>query len=1129
MSAAAAPNEATARQIAAADPAGSAWVSANAGSGKTRVLTDRVARLLLGGTRPQRILCLTYTKAAAAEMQNRLFRRLGEWAMLDDDALAEMLAGLGAPVGGASDLARARTLFASAIETPGGLKIQTIHAFCAALLRRFPLEAGVPPHFREMEDQAARMLRADLLDRIADSPDGDVIDGVARQLGGGDLAPLAEAVAGKADLFEPPADAATIRGWFGLAPHQDEEALLAQCFDGSEAALIARILPVLQASAKPTDHKTADRLAALDLARPDMACLRECIDLLLTGKSAKEPFSAKIGSLPTKACGEALGPDLDHLHALMRRVEAGCEPLRALDAAERTAALHRFAGIFLPAYQRAKLARGFLDFDDLIRKARHLLTDSAAAQWVLYRMDGGIDHVLVDEAQDTAPAQWEVIRRLAEEFTAGTSARDGVARTLFVVGDLKQSIYSFQGADPAEFGRSQRHFEAAYAGIGQPLSSMELAHSFRSSPAILRCVDTVFEQSGGKGLGKPPGHLAFHPDMPGRVDLWPAVPDPETPEPADWQDPVDLVAPNDAAVQLGRMIARQIEELLAGASLSRADGSVRRVVPGDILILVQRRSALFDQIITACKSRGLPLAGADRMRLGAELAVRDISALLRFLTTPEDDLSLAATLRSPLFGLSEGDLYTLAQSRGRQYLWPRLQESAARFPQACATLRDLRDRADYLRPFDLIERLLVQHGGRARLLARLGDEAEEGIDALLAQALAYERGEVPSLAGFLSWLDSGEQEIKRQPDSAGAHIRVMTVHGAKGLEAPIVILPDTAKRKPSAGGPVIDMGDGRAAWRMPADAAPVPLRAAQDASREAQEEERQRLLYVALTRAESWLIVAAAGETGEDMASWHAQIAGALDTLQAAPLATPAGTGMRFEMGSWPEQAEAAQAPPAEAPPALPPWAHQPAPPPPAPPQVLTPSGLGGAKALFAPGTDPGAGDEDAAMRRGRMLHLLLEHLPGAARDDWPALAEALLSGGEDVALPEELPALVDEAARVLDAPDLAFLFGPGTLAEIGIAAPLPGGARVRGIIDRIVVAPDHVLAVDFKTNAIVPPTPAEVPEGLLRQMGAYEQALAQIYPGKRIDTALLWTRSAQLMRLPHEIVRAASLPMTTS
>ena len=1093
------------RQVQASSPAASTWLSANAGSGKTRVLTDRVARLLLGGVEPQHILCLTYTKAAATEMQNRLFRRLGEWAMKPDPDLRRALAELGQEIDPAADtLAQARRLFARAIETPGGLRIQTIHSFCATLLRRFPLEAGVSPQFSELDDRSARLLRDEIIEEMAETLAPEVVADVARAWTGEDFGTLIAQIVGNRAKFAEPLDPDAARRLFGLRQGDSHATLLADVFLGDETSYMPAVIAALEAKGG-NDGKAAAKLATLNFAAPSLSTLAVLEDVVLTGASAKEPFTAKIGSFPTKDTRTALGSLLDPLENLMRRVEAARTTRCGLQAFAKAMTLHRFAGVFLPLYEQRKADRGWLDFDDLITRARAVLTDPGVAAWVLFRLDGGIDHILVDEAQDTSPEQWRVIESLAAEFTAGSSARD-VDRTLFVVGDKKQSIYSFQGADVAAFDEKQGAFGARFETVGRAFQRLELEHSFRSSPAILRVVDNTFGDRFPRALGGQVQHIAFWDAMPGRVDLWPLIEKAEPQDEDDWQNPVDRMTEEHHSARLAAQIADEIAALIdADTSIPDQKGGARPVHAGDFLILVQRRSDLFSEIIRACKKRGLPIAGADRLKLGAELAVKDISALLAFLATPEDDLSLAAVLRSPLCGWSEGELFALAQGR-KGYLWEALREKADSHAATLALLTDLRDQADFLRPYDLIERLLTRHDGRRRLLQRLGAEVEDGIDELLSQALAYEKTDVPSLTGFLVWLGADEVEVKRQMDSEGARIRVMTVHGAKGLEAPIVILPDTGDTKSRERDEVIDV-EGAAVWKTPADESPASITEARTRRKEKDSEERLRLLYVAMTRARSWLIVCGAGEVKQDQ-SWYRLVQAGMAAAGTHPLAHGR---LRHAFGDWPDP-QTRPLPSSHAV-TLPDWASRAAPDPTRAPQLLTPSNLGGAKAL------PGDGlDEDAAKARGTALHLLLEHLPSADPADWPALAASLVA---DTTLRTDLLA---EVGAVLTAPNLRQVFFAKdclTLTEVTLTADLLD-RRMMGTVDRLLVWPDRVLAIDFKSNRVVPASVAETPDGILRQMGAYAHALSCIYPGRRIDTAILWTRSAQLMPLDPDIVSVA-------
>ncbi|MGR3792671.1 double-strand break repair helicase AddA [Vannielia sp. SX4] len=1107
-----APNEATAAQIKAAQPELSTWLSANAGSGKTRVLTDRVARLLLRDVPPQNILCLTFTKAAAAEMQNRLFSRLGEWSMLTDRELADALSTVGEDTSDANRLAKARRLFARAIETPGGLKIQTIHSFCSAILRRFPLEAGVPPGFVELDDVSAKARLQEALDKVAEDEPA-VFDTFASLFSGLEVEGFCAKLAGQRNAFGSLSSFETISAAVGLPEGYDEATLIAEVFLGNERSLVASVLPYL-AAGSTTDAKAASELA--ELPEDQLAALA-ILDKRFVGQSGKSAGQPRIGSFPTKATREAMPSELlAQLENLMARVADAYDRAKQLRLARRSDALHQFAGAFLPAYEAAKAARGELDFDDLIFKTRDLLTNDGVADWVLFRLDGGIDHILVDEAQDTSPAQWEVIDLISREITSGSGRREAGERTIFVVGDKKQSIYGFQGADPDGFERMADTFSERLGTSGAAPQRMELQYSFRSAAPILRVVDAAFPDE-ARAMGGALNHIAFHSEMPGRVDLWPFIPKPEKAEDeTPWFDPVDMVSADDPQVQLAQRIAKEILRMQAEERLfDYVDGEFRprRITDGDVLILVQSRSLIFHEVIRACKAEGLEVAGADRVRLADAMAVKDLLALLSFLDTPDDDLSLAAALRSPLFDWDEDAIYRLAQPReGR--LWEALRNYEAADP-ALTFLRDLRDQAGFLRPYELLERILTQHEGRARLITRLGAEAEESIDLLLATALSYEQAETPSLTGFLAWMEASEIDIKRGQESGGRAIRVMTVHGSKGLEAPIVFLAESGDRQPPREDGAVMLEGLPPLWKPSKPDTPELLLEPLAALKERQEEERLRLQYVAMTRAEKWLIVCGAGTAKEDKENWYRRTEGAFEQVGAVTHLFPFGGGKRYENARPDEEGVTETTDTSAAQVILPDIALAHPAILPRPPQVLSPSGLPGPKTLPA----EGVGNPDA-LDRGTALHLLLEHLPRFGASDREVQASALL----EAFAPSTAPDVIAEALAVLQAPELSKLFEGDALVEVPITAHLleRGGEPMQGIIDRLVVTESTVTAIDYKSNQVVPERIEEIPSGLLAQMGAYASALTQIYSDHQVQTALLWTKIPRLDVLPHDLVTNA-------
>ena len=468
----------------------------------------------------------------------------------------------------------------------------------------------------------------------------------------------------------------------------------------------------------------------------------------------------------------------------------------------------------------------------------------------------------------------------------------------------------------------------------------------------------------------------------------------------------------------------------------------------------------------------------------------------------------------------------MAHRRKTPHLWEELRRRRDEFGDVLDVLDDLRGKLDFLRPYDLLERILIRHKGRQKLIGRLGEEAEDGIDALLNQALAYEQTDIPSLTGFLHWMETDDIEIKRTVDSAGSRIRVMTIHGAKGLEAPIVILPDTHKKPSQSNKETFVLADGHAHWRGTDKSRAAFQRAAVQRKKDADEQEQDRLLYVALTRAERWLIVAGAGAPDSSEECWHDRVSATLETCGAVTEHFPFADdgpdrGLRLDHLDWPPPQKSKTRPSALPQDTLPGVFETIAPDVPVAVTVRSASDLGGAKAL--PGAD---GDlTDVAKERGTLIHVLLETLPALPPAQREAAACALV-GHHDLA-----DDMIAEALSVLGVADLQRFFDPTTLAEVPVTAAVDAlpNTRLHGVIDRLIVTDQTITAIDFKTNRTVPLSEAETPEGLMRQMGAYHAMLGKIYPGRRIETGILWTRTATYMplsekRVTQALVRARDL-----
>lgn len=1129
-------------QMRASDPKATIWVSANAGSGKTYALTTRVTRLLLDGVAPERILCLTFTKAAAAEMASRLYQRLGGWAMASDGELAKEIAEIEGTTPDKAKLTRARRLFARAIETPGGLKIQTIHAFCERLLGRFPLEAKVPPNFDILDERSAAELLQGVRDAVlsrarkdSESPLGLALSHVVGRIDETAFDGLMREIAGKRASFARLTDhhggvegvAAAIRVALGVGPEETAESARGGLFEPpafSETQLRA-CLEALHTGTK-TDRERADALAGILAAGGARAdSYEDYLDIYLK-KTDGLPRDRLITTKPAAAYPEVATFLLEE----QARVFAHVTHVKSVQVAEASQALLRLADEILKGFADAKRRRAYLDYEDLIARTRELLMTGAMAPWVLYKLDGGIDHILVDEAQDTSPDQWDVISELTVEFFSGASARD-VTRTIFVVGDEKQSIFSFQGADPKRFNEMRRHFERSVKAAELSWSQISLVRSFRSTPEVLQAVDAVFARA-GEGLtasGAVDAHVAVRNLDAGLVELWDLERPDEKADPDPWDAPLDYLSESDPRARLAERIALTIEDWIdTGEILVSRDRPIR---PGDILILVRRRDAFVTEMIRRLKKRNIAVAGADRMVLTDEIAVMDLMALGRFVLLPEDDLTLATLLKSPLIGLDENELFDLAWNRGEHRLWRMLQKRASeneRFKAAHDLLVRLLARADFEPPYEFFAHVLGEEQGRLKLLSRLGADAADPIDEFLSLALAFERDHAISMQAFLHWVERGGAEIKRDMEKGRDEVRIMTVHGAKGLEAEIVFMPDTT----GAPGPSHDPGLIALPTEPPLLLWPVRKRdedmatsAARDLHGRAQTEEYRRLLYVAMTRARDRLYVAGyQGKRKPAEDCWYNLVAASLK-----PLAKEIALDETHTI--WRIEGEARAAPPPQEIAAalvagpLPPWARAVAAPEPSPSRPLAPSRLPPEGPMESPVLSPLDGDKTTRFLRGKLIHRLLQTLPELADAEREAAALRLLESPAHDLDEAQRAEIAASTLAVLREPAFAEIFGPGSRAEAALVGRIMFAGKetlVSGQIDRLCVTPARVLVIDYKTNRPAPPDIGRVSKAYLAQMAAYRALLSGIYPDREVACALLWTDGPRLMELPPATLDAA-------
>ena len=1120
-------------QTKAINPQASVWVSASAGTGKTKVLTDRVLALLLTGTLPHRILCLTFTKAAAAEMSNRLLAILAEWTIADETKLMSKLTPLLPVPPTPAHIQTARQLFARVLDVPGGMHIETIHAFCQSLLRRFPVEAGLSPHFQVMDDTDTKEILAEIqmqvlaraqsaadpelalalknvTDRVHETRFADLIEALTRNRG--QIARMLRHYQG----LRPTIDALSAR--LGIDPGDDVQSVMTVACDDSrfDVAGLRRAVKVMLTGTK-TDQKLAgiietwlahpaDRIASFD---------QYALAYLTTeGERRKKLLTADLSRKH---------PDLvEVLEIEAQRVLDIADRLNAIETRDATQALLTLGQALLTAFDHKKERLATLDYDDLIFHARTLLERSGISAWVLFKLDGGIDHVLIDEAQDTNPDQWAVVRALTLEFFAGMGGRE-TQRTVFAVGDAKQSIYSFQRADPAEFAAMQRYFSQKVIDSNNKWEDVDLLVSFRSTQGVLDAVNAIFAPQAPARIGVAASdididHLAARMGQEGSVELWPPVAVRALEPPAAWKPPIERITADSPSQRLAAQMADRIGRMISTQTLASRGRPIRA---GDIMVLVRRRGAFVEDLIRALKARSIPVAGADRMILTDQIAVMDLVALGAALLLPQDDLTLATVLKSPLIGLSEDRLFDLAWTRPGT-LWDALRqqsECAADFAAAWDRLARWLNMADHMTPFEFYSAILGAEGGRQRLSARLGHEADDPLDEFLTLALTFQQGHPPSLQGFLHWLQSAGIEIKRDLEQGTVDaVRIMTVHGSKGLQAPIVFLPDTMQAPRAGTDPLLWLDHKpHDVLTWPAKRPDPVCRQAKDDRTQAQQQEYHRLLYVAATRAEDHLIICGWSGRKTSNGNWHQAVQPALSPI-AAEIADPAVSAdsppilrLHHPQTAEPDRYKPEAGPAAATLRPLPDWANQASPQEPTPPRPLSPSRPEGAEPVVR--SPLSRQDVTAPYRRGTLIHRLLQTLPSLAPQDRSKAALRYLSrAASDWEVGQRIK-LVNEVDDVLDHAVFRPLFGPDSVAEVPVAG-LIGGKAIAGVVDRLVVTADHVLIVDYKTNRRPPLEDEPIPEQYIRQMAAYRLALACIYPRHKVRCALIWTDGPRLTEL---------------
>ncbi|MCK5384233.1 MAG: double-strand break repair helicase AddA [Alphaproteobacteria bacterium] len=1170
-------------QNLASHPQKSAWVSASAGTGKTKVLTDRVLRLLLPrengqeGTPLQRLVCLTYTKAAANEMAVRITKRLGSWAVMDvdnpvrDKSLRHRLEKLLGYPPERTHIDAARRLFAEIVDSSGGLQIMTIHAFCQSVLGRFPIEAGVPPDFKVIDEGQAnefmRRAQAQMINKARESeqsgsPLSEAFYNLSIALGSesfvaqiSEMSKERNQISGLLRKYHNVEGIYSgLCGFYGIVQGEKAEGLVKEfCEEGQfdREGLREAAETFIEAGGKLAPQRAVyilDWIVARQEDRVEDFSLYRKAFLTMKDTVHKKAF-------PPAAINKTRPHVSDILHKEAERIIELIDTIKCVHSAQMTRDIFYVAQEVLNNYEHLKQKEGCLDYADLISRTMKLLTgctdafenlnDDARAQvlsWVLYKLDQGIDHILIDEAQDTNPEQWKIIETLSDDFFSGEGSREDVVRTYFTVGDIKQSIYGFQRAAPDEFKRMEGVFDKKIKQAGQINNIVPLDISFRSTESILRVVDNVFtDEISCRALGETNiHHRAYREGQEGTVELWPIFESLKPEKLSPWEPMVQVQTHDFGAETMARFIAEKIKNWTSGNEIIKSRD--RSLEPGDIMILVRSRTGIVEHLIRALKMRGVPVIGADRMIVSDQLAVQDLIALARFCLLPEDDLTLAEVLKSPFIGYSEDDIFALSYRRAGtlwQELcnpdWGRLEglgeeiilpdEDKRRSVQQY--LSRMAGRVRMFNSYEFFSIILSEkcpadsYSGMRAMCRRLGEEAFDPIDELLNMALDFTYDHADHIQKFLDEQDRVRKEIKREMEEAENKVRIMTIHGAKGLQAPVVILPDTMqKRKRQNRDNVLwpaKTGLGVPLYASNVNAMPEVYAFYKNERLCVEEEEQNRLLYVAMTRAADRLYVTGyTGATGSKEGGWYEKIQAAMEKDELVQhINIPEGEVLRIEnpQTKKPDKVEGKRRAEIIVP-EFEPWVFEKPESEPVPPKPLVPSRPSQEEEKQDRSLSPLVTAHNKRFLRGNVTHKLLEFLPDYPQEKHKEIAEGFVNKNEGELSQDVRESIVEEVCAILSHPEYKDFFRHGSMAEVPVTALMPDGKVISGQIDRLVISEKDIWIVDYKTNRPSPREKEAVPKIYRDQLKAYRDVVQKIYPKHSIHCALLWTDVPRLMRV---------------
>ncbi|MDR2794653.1 MAG: UvrD-helicase domain-containing protein [Holosporaceae bacterium] len=1054
------------------DITASLWISASAGTGKTKSLIDRLLALLLNGVAPHKILCLTYTRAAAAEMLGRLGKYLYDLHHMPDNRLKNELENMGFseiffPI--------AKSLHEKSLNSSEWVQIKTIHSFCLDIIEKFPIETGLLPGVKLCDDhQRQQMLsevRATVLRDKKNHPLLELLSDYTNNVFGVIEQNIASITKQNwkmgnfpklyADFFEVPPEDLTLNF------RELDISLLNKIFSDQYAKIFGELAEILSTG------KSTDIAKAENFKKSAKNSTTDFLDAIFTQEL----------TVRDKLCTQDIAkrhPDFPHrLQKIVQQAQEFLEEKKKRVSAKVNAIFFSIAEQVIDGFKSRKQQNHYIDFDDVIAITANLLHNM---EWVLYKTDGGVDHVLIDEAQDTSPAQWEIIKIITDEFFRNY----GSSKTVFVVGDEKQSIYSFQGADFKLFQQMHEYFKKRSESNGQKFFDVVLKKSYRSTGNILSFVDDVF-------CAHFPNveHESARSADDGLVEVIDLFENDQLEEEKTWKIIKSSDQPMTADKKLSMHVARLINDAIAKGVWVPSRG--RSAKAADFLILFRRRDRkIMKSLSDALKEFNIPVTGIDKVLLKEELIVEDLVTLAEFAIFPWDDLACARVMKSPIVGMTEEDLQEACIRRGNAHLWDYLLKNDIfcdkyLLPQ----LQKHLDNAFRLSVGDFFMTALTDTL-RERFIARLGSKCLEVLYEFLNVVAEYESKNTASLQSFLEWFMCFEKEIKRESFGNENAVKLMTAHSSKGLQAPFVLLADCHFSKTKSDG-ILKTNDGLLLWDFPKDMDGKILRAKRvEQLRQEQSlldvDESKRLLYVALTRAEDFLYILGQKDAGNKKLSdacWYSIVTASVDKKFTSRARHDHGLRVFGEYVFAPT-AYADPAPPSNVI-SIPFWFFE---------------------KLKEPSVIPTKIEEKSIeIIYGDCVHLLLSEAHKYSPVVFETFSDHLLSKFE---LANDLKNNAKaEVQRLLAMSEYDFIFNKSSLTEV----PFFHDGQ-EGRIDKIAFPePNEIWIIDFKTGSLK----KEIPTNYRKQLLFYKNAVGTMYPNKNIKTAILWTSTAKLAIVPDE------------